>query len=1060
MANNKCVFILCSSRTTNDVNNMTKRYISAPVRSINALATSSKIEKVNIGDLPTEKFPEITDIQFDVSNEHTDTLSLIDLSDISYKHIEIYLRQYTTPNMTFENYIMTLLMNSVLLSSFDSMERRIRRINMLTCSEELLFWQLPNNCKINVTEQYMERNVTMASYRKIKKDDLVPSNTELSDPELSDYLDNMLNYTSKYVDAALTKTYFPITDIKNLIVDYDIITRLLTSHMIDNYEKVLLVMSIMAMPIYCHLIINNKSVLQFIKDSCMFKDSPNTYSYLMQYAWLSFYMEESIKKSNIKESDRYILEIDTAAALPKMTTPFLTAMIDNDIPTLQKNLFPPSWDSGDELGVCTFKTFKTRMNIFMSGDDVSLLDGLKWDNCVLCGSMMACCTPLFNPLMLNVKESDDVQSNATFDRFASKYYSDADIDVACKGTISEFIDMAYEFRDVLERNVRKHFDHMLNELSISDNSPTYEEESITYDSKINVIDIQTHEDDEDVVKPKKKRRVKCKKIINRSDNVVRINYSKQMNVTINYEFIRENFYTPSEKAALCEEDESKCIADKVVLEKYISLIENINRMDYNNSDETKRAIDIIYDVYLAYQKNENENIDKIRLEYHDVVSKDNIRIFMSTSTVDNANTECIAKCTCSIKYRISCKIIKHDFELFKIRGDHFFASISQFHFPIVRSYYRGNNVYMTPTSVAACKTLINIDYKFFAGIRDPVLIWIKYYFRGFGFLFNTNELKKLVSFCVQNPSIASKFTGIDFTKAHSISTLFNQHMYDNIYEGNACVTCSPRYKKVYVFPYHKNGTIKFIKLHNAYSSIGRCINAMKMTKSNAMTKTYVLPRINFEDDKINDDEENDDKDNNEFIPPYKIKQLTSSDIDNLDIELEELESQLKSTQNRKKKSPDPEDTFVINHDNSEVETDDKGVEEIPQYVRSLDNTNTIRPQSPTRSPRSPRSLVENSDEEEESDEDDILLTPPRKKVTKKTRTVIDFDESDDSDEVDCPPRKQIGTKKKKKLINNPNEEYDGPDEEDDSDELLSSDEESCNLVRRVPVKKIPKKKTC
>ena len=169
---------------------------------------------------------------------------------------------------------------------------------------------------------------------------------------------------------------------------------------------------------------------------------------------------------------------------------------------------------------------------------------------------------------------------------------------------------------------------------------------------------------------------------------------------------------------------------------------------------------------------------------------------------------------------------------------------------------------------------------------------------------------------------------------------------------------------------------------------------------------------------------------------------------------------VKSTQNRKKKSPDPEDTFVINHDNSEVETDDKGVEEIPQYVRSLDNTNTIRPQSPTRSPRSPRSLVENSDEEEESDEDDILLTPPRKKVTKKTRTVIDFDESDDSDEVDCPPRKQIGTKKKKKLINNPNEEYDGPDEEDDSDELLSSDEESCNLVRRVPVKKIPKKKTC
>ena len=72
--------------------------------------------------------------------------------------------------------------------------------------------------------------------------------------------------------------------------------------------------------------------------------------------------------------------------------------------------------------------------------------------------------------------------------------------------------------------------------------------------------------------------------------------------------------------------------------------------------------------------------------------------------------------------------------------------MSRFHLPIVRSYYDGSEIYLTPSCVFACMTLLNIDYKYFAGSKDPIEIINKYRMRGFGTILNEKEIVRLIEY--------------------------------------------------------------------------------------------------------------------------------------------------------------------------------------------------------------------------------------------------------------------------------------------------------------------------
>jgi hypothetical protein len=100
----------------------------------------------------------------------------------------------------------------------------------------------------------------------------------------------------------------------------------------------------------------------------------------------------------------------------------------------------------------------------------------------------------------------------------------------------------------------------------------------------------------------------------------------------------------------------------------------------------------------------------------------------------------------SYKYTISAPYLEHKLEIFPVKYNDFFGTVSKFHLPCVRAYYNGNNVYMTPSCVSAHMTFMNIDYKYFAGCRDPIEIINKYRMRGFGTWLSAKEKQQFINY--------------------------------------------------------------------------------------------------------------------------------------------------------------------------------------------------------------------------------------------------------------------------------------------------------------------------
>jgi hypothetical protein len=105
----------------------------------------------------------------------------------------------------------------------------------------------------------------------------------------------------------------------------------------------------------------------------------------------------------------------------------------------------------------------------------------------------------------------------------------------------------------------------------------------------------------------------------------------------------------------------------------------------------------------------------------------------------------------NFKARIIAPQLYHDFELFPVFKDDFMNTVANFHMPCVRAYYSGDNVYMTPSFISAHMTFMNIDYKYFAGSKDPINIINKYRMRGFGCWLNKSELETYIKYIYEVP---------------------------------------------------------------------------------------------------------------------------------------------------------------------------------------------------------------------------------------------------------------------------------------------------------------------
>ena len=149
---------------------------------------------------------------------------------------------------------------------------------------------------------------------------------------------------------------------------------------------------------YCHLIINNKTMLEII--SPLIEKYKHVFKYTFGYAWLNFYLEECLARTKSTKYSRFTFDIDTASKLPVFPyvytdlkqNPYITTLID-DVEMINDNSYGLKFiDDYDGYGVCKLDEFQRRLNIFTCGDpNINVFNGLDWSKFAISGSLITAC---------------------------------------------------------------------------------------------------------------------------------------------------------------------------------------------------------------------------------------------------------------------------------------------------------------------------------------------------------------------------------------------------------------------------------------------------------------------------------------------------------------------------------------------------------------------------------------------------------------------------------------------------------------------------------------------
>jgi hypothetical protein len=369
---------------------------------------------------------------------------IIPILNISFKNI-------ISNFCDFDRYTLDNIYNSLILSvyfdnNFKNLEIKIKNL------EESNYWEMPYNCLSNLTEPFKNRKF-------LKKRTFI--NKESQDNE--DYL-NMIHKQKKYVDASNNNgkngyKYYMISHSCNYSKE-DIFKMLKT---LDNMNRYYLFTNLMVSKKYCHLVVNNEKVLDLMKNELLFK-AP-LFRYLLGYAWLRFYFEESIKKRNINIKDDFIFDINTASKLPifpfdikfpKMN-PYMPIMVSDDVLIPQNNIGSVKNYIGlNTHGICNLDEFKHRLNLFVSNNsEINLFNNIKWEKwqISISGSIMTACLQKQNPLekIFNENTPDE-----RFIRYVKEYYATSDIDIMIKHeNIFEYMQSVKHFYNQIVVNMFK-----------------------------------------------------------------------------------------------------------------------------------------------------------------------------------------------------------------------------------------------------------------------------------------------------------------------------------------------------------------------------------------------------------------------------------------------------------------------------------------------------------------------------------------------------------------------------------------------------------------------------
>lgn len=671
-----------------------------PITSYNIISGSLYKYLTTFGSTTFNKF-NINDKYGNKIYKDNDVL-VCSLLNFKYNNIISYLKQYNGISC-FKDIYNSQLINNILGQKFNEFTTiSYNRIQMINNIIESNYYSIINNCNINITAKF---NMRIYKISNINEETI---NEEIIN---DNYLENITNIN-------LDKSLLNNNDFK---LSYKITSNFLIDNIsndnfniffdtLSNEEKYYIIMNLLVSKELCHLIINNIYILNYIIHPIFMKKYGLLIKYLLGYTWITLYIEESIKKEFIKKSDRFIFNIETASLLPYYpylindlhVCPYLSLLVDteslnskNNILGVEQFIFNTNIKHVKELtryGICSKDNFIKRINIFASGlNEINIFNNINWDNIAITGSIIACCLPNFNSLMFHFMNEINENTTINLNEYNNTYYKDADIDIMCNiEDLNLYINKIYEFKNTIDNNLKEIY-KLTDNLNITN---LFSNKTVSILINKNFI----------------------KKYLNNNINKLNEISTKQIIYPLYLEWHKDNI------------KKNKKYDDLLIP----ASIDNINIIVDNKENIKKNKLDI----NISDELKENTNI------YNDIEYKLPLECDINSDEDDNI----LFSPKINFKFRISSIYLKHDFEFFQIKNEDFFSVVSKFHLPIVRAYYDGLDVYITPSCISACMTLINIDYKYFAGSKHPEEILNKYRYRGFGTILNNKEIIKLVKY--------------------------------------------------------------------------------------------------------------------------------------------------------------------------------------------------------------------------------------------------------------------------------------------------------------------------
>lgn len=599
-----------------------------------------------------------------------------------------------------------------------------KAINILKNIDGYRYWDQEKNTKLNQTIGFLNRKLDFKSLHKLKDEEIkqIVSEIDSKQAKENDYLSYMYRDYWDLAQIINNKGY------KKYYINYDVINQyssiefdqFLESFVTSNLLKIKIMKGLLLNKDLFHLVLKSKyiNLIGWKK-----KDMQIAF----RYAMFTCTLEENINKTYSSKDNRNVFTLREANRLPSYPTepkdainnPYFTFPVSRKVLDY-KNNFQPIHYTGNLVDM---DTYQKRLNLFITRDrNNNIFKYLEiWNQFGLTGSVNAAIIPEYNGI------------------FLQQYYTKQFLN---ENENEEFLKSEeYKYR-CLDMYYSNHFP--TSDIDIMNNNPTLLGYLIDVKKLINAIDKSLSEYHHKDIKSK-------------------YTFFKEICIITNENFLKEYILDKKLKQEEINKEELTQLVNsdiqykKKIYEYYIKF-QILNNEKYINNEIFK---DRFYEKFFEIVPIENVFIilKKTKQDWDEYNKKKNINTVYDKQYEVKCEKKFnfgIENCLCGINFNLKIKInvykTKRVLEVFRIKNKRFMGIVQKFHCDCVRSFYQGPyenkkaEVYMLPTAITAYKTGLMQYPKYVAGKYDYAAVFLKYCRYGYVYVWNKNELIKLIEY--------------------------------------------------------------------------------------------------------------------------------------------------------------------------------------------------------------------------------------------------------------------------------------------------------------------------